>query len=248
VLGLYFCCGVVVGAAGYPCQGPSALLRLVSAALWGRLEEIRTDAHSHHSLPPFPHIVGNAVNHAKWSIANAQEVWAGEGLAEAICIERIPPSLCGDADGVTLSAPYMSPLEPDAQVLQMPSSTGPAMEPIVGSGCGFRATVAVLTIFHHPALLLSLIDALATTVTGLHADFSGIQTTVRTLALIKPTRDLRTRLMAASSGMSDAEAKELNLFHDLLEKCLHLNPDKRITPHEALKHPFLASRTHGSSK
>lgn len=60
--------------------------------------------------------------------------------------------------------------------------------------------------------------------------------------MVKPTRDLRTRLFAASSGMSDAEIRELNLFLDLLERCLNLNPDKRIMPHEALKHPFFTSR------
>ncbi|KAL2130660.1 hypothetical protein VTI74DRAFT_6100 [Chaetomium olivicolor] len=64
------------------------------------------------------------------------------------------------------------------------------------------------------------------------------KTSVRTLATIKPTRDLRTRLLAASQGMSDAESRELNHFVDLLERCLTLNPDKRITPAEALRHPF----------
>lgn len=68
------------------------------------------------------------------------------------------------------------------------------------------------------------------------------QTTVKTLAVIKPTRDLRTRLMAASAGMDDAETKDLNLFVDLLEQCLALNPDKRIKPAEALKHPFFTTR------
>jgi serine/threonine-protein kinase PRP4 len=33
--------------------------------------------------------------------------------------------------------------------------------------------------------------------------------------------------------------KELNLFADLLERCLNLNPEKRCTPDEALKHPFI---------
>ncbi|KAK4227451.1 putative Serine/threonine-protein kinase prp4 [Podospora fimiseda] len=64
------------------------------------------------------------------------------------------------------------------------------------------------------------------------------KTTVRTLAVVKPTRDLRTRLLAASSGMNDAETRELNHFIDLLERCLTLNPDKRLTPAEALRHPF----------
>ena len=61
--------------------------------------------------------------------------------------------------------------------------------------------------------------------------------------MIKPTRDLRTRLTAASTGMNDVEAKHLNHFIDLLEQCLTLNPDKRITPSEALKHPFFISRS-----
>lgn len=72
------------------------------------------------------------------------------------------------------------------------------------------------------------------------------KTALRTLAVVKPTRDLRTRLNAASTGMNDAEAKHLNHFIDLLEQCLALNPDKRITPSEALKHPFFASRSAAS--
>jgi serine/threonine-protein kinase PRP4 len=38
--------------------------------------------------------------------------------------------------------------------------------------------------------------------------------------------------------MDDAETRDLHHFIDLLERCLALNPDKRITPLEALKHPF----------
>ena len=59
------------------------------------------------------------------------------------------------------------------------------------------------------------------------------------LTLAKPTRDLRTRLLSASQGLSDDESKELNLFVDLLDRCLTLNPEKRITASEALKHPFI---------
>ncbi|EFX00404.1 serine/threonine-protein kinase [Grosmannia clavigera kw1407] len=69
------------------------------------------------------------------------------------------------------------------------------------------------------------------------------KTTVKTLTVIKPTRDLRTRLLAASAGMDDAETKELNQFHDLLDRCLSLNPDKRILPGDALKHPFFTQRS-----
>ncbi|KAE8348164.1 kinase-like domain-containing protein [Aspergillus coremiiformis] len=57
----------------------------------------------------------------------------------------------------------------------------------------------------------------------------------------KPTRDLKTRLMGKGTrGMTDNEAKELTLFVDLLDRCLSLNPEKRCTPAEALKHPFIA--------
>lgn len=63
--------------------------------------------------------------------------------------------------------------------------------------------------------------------------------TVKTLTFAKPSRDLRTRLMSASKGLTDVETKELTLFADLLDRCLALNPEKRITPTEALKHPFI---------
>ncbi|KAI1300277.1 kinase-like domain-containing protein [Xylaria venustula] len=71
------------------------------------------------------------------------------------------------------------------------------------------------------------------------------KTTIRTLTIVKPARDLRTRLMAASGGMNDVESRDLNNFVDLLERCLALNPDKRITPSEALKHPFFLSKVSG---
>jgi len=66
--------------------------------------------------------------------------------------------------------------------------------------------------------------------------------------MTKPTRDLRTRLMTASSGMDDAEVRQLNHFHDLLDRCLNLNPEKRITPAEALKHPFFTDRVASASR
>lgn len=68
------------------------------------------------------------------------------------------------------------------------------------------------------------------------------QTNVRILPVIKPTRDLRTRLTAASSGMDEAEARHLNHFHDLLDRCLAVNPEKRISPTDALRHPFFQEK------
>ncbi|KAI4249988.1 MAG: hypothetical protein L6R42_008822 [Xanthoria sp. 1 TBL-2021] len=62
---------------------------------------------------------------------------------------------------------------------------------------------------------------------------------VRILNFTKPTRDLRSRLMANAKDMDDVELKELYSFIDLLDRCLNLNPEKRCTPVEALKHPFI---------
>lgn len=62
---------------------------------------------------------------------------------------------------------------------------------------------------------------------------------VKILNFNKPTRELKPRLLAINSQMQDSEIKELNLFIDLLDKCLNLNPEKRCTPAEALKHPFI---------
>jgi serine/threonine-protein kinase PRP4 len=55
----------------------------------------------------------------------------------------------------------------------------------------------------------------------------------------KPVRDLRSRLVPKGKRLEEQERKEMELFLDLLDKCLDLRPDKRITPVEALKHPFL---------
>lgn len=59
----------------------------------------------------------------------------------------------------------------------------------------------------------------------------------------KPTRDLKTRLMGKGTrGMTDVEVKDLQSFVDFLDRCLSLNPEKRCTPTEALKHPFLTRK------
>ncbi|RMD39526.1 hypothetical protein DV735_g5597, partial [Chaetothyriales sp. CBS 134920] len=55
----------------------------------------------------------------------------------------------------------------------------------------------------------------------------------------KPVRDLRSRLLPRDKRVDEAERREVDLFLDLLDKCLDLRPEKRITPNEALKHPFI---------
>lgn len=55
----------------------------------------------------------------------------------------------------------------------------------------------------------------------------------------KPVRDLKSRLIPKDKRIGEQEKKELESFADLLDKCLDLRPDKRITPVDALKHPFI---------
>ena len=45
--------------------------------------------------------------------------------------------------------------------------------------------------------------------------------------------------MANVKDMNDGEIRELNAFVDLLDRCLSLNPEKRCTPTEALRHSFI---------
>lgn len=49
-------------------------------------------------------------------------------------------------------------------------------------------------------------------------------------------RDLRSRLL---SNMSNEDPKLMKNFIDLLERCLDLDPERRLTAYEALKHPFI---------
>lgn len=56
------------------------------------------------------------------------------------------------------------------------------------------------------------------------------------IAISKPVRDLRSRLL---SNMSNEDPKLMKNFIDLLERCLDLDPERRLTAYEALKHPFI---------
>lgn len=66
-------------------------------------------------------------------------------------------------------------------------------------------------------------------------------TTMRQMNYAKtvPGKDLKARLMANTRSMVPAEIKELNAFVDLVEKCLQLDPARRISPNDALRHPFI---------
>ncbi|KAJ3044801.1 U4/U6 small nuclear ribonucleoprotein prp4 [Rhizophlyctis rosea] len=72
---------------------------------------------------------------------------------------------------------------------------------------------------------------------------------IRKVTVIKPTKDLRARLLSTSSSSATDEEQALIVqFVDLLDKCLQLNPEKRMTVKEALQHPFIyAGSGSGSS-
>ncbi|CAG8506853.1 7942_t:CDS:10, partial [Ambispora leptoticha] len=65
---------------------------------------------------------------------------------------------------------------------------------------------------------------------------------VKTFVINKPTRDLKTRLLSKTSHMMDEDFRLLTAFVELLEKCLNLNPEKRLTVREALLHPFITGK------
>jgi serine/threonine-protein kinase PRP4 len=56
----------------------------------------------------------------------------------------------------------------------------------------------------------------------------------------EPGKDIRSRLSNNSKGLGPLEMKEHMAFVDLLDKCLHLDPARRISPNEALRHGFIA--------
>jgi len=53
-------------------------------------------------------------------------------------------------------------------------------------------------------------------------------------------KDLRSRLNANAKGMTPPEMQEHAAFVDLMDKCLQLDPARRISPNDALRHNFVA--------
>jgi serine/threonine-protein kinase PRP4 len=66
-----------------------------------------------------------------------------------------------------------------------------------------------------------------------------------------PGKDIKTRLLRAANkkGTTKAEhLKDLDDLRDLLDKCLKLDPDERITPRQALAHRFCSSKAATTTK
>ncbi|KAJ7494283.1 kinase-like domain-containing protein [Mycena galericulata] len=68
---------------------------------------------------------------------------------------------------------------------------------------------------------------------------------IRKVHISKPARDLRARLLPSGGAarLGDEETNVLLHFVDLLDRCLALDPARRITPREALAHPFIRGST-----
>ncbi|KAJ9480172.1 Non-specific serine/threonine protein kinase [Pseudozyma hubeiensis] len=77
---------------------------------------------------------------------------------------------------------------------------------------------------------------------SMEPDKSTGSSVVRRVMLQKPSSDLRSRLLPADAvkQLKADEVKMTNHFIDLLERCLELDPAKRIKPKDALEHAFLA--------
>lgn len=59
------------------------------------------------------------------------------------------------------------------------------------------------------------------------------------MVFTQPTQDLKALLLGDRSALTPEELAELKQFVDLLDKCLNLNPKQRMTPDQALRHPFI---------
>lgn len=66
---------------------------------------------------------------------------------------------------------------------------------------------------------------------------------LKKIVFTKPTRDVKSRILAASSpNLPEEESRLVMVFVDFLDKCFALTPEKRLTPKEALLHPFINSK------
>jgi len=62
---------------------------------------------------------------------------------------------------------------------------------------------------------------------------------IKPLNLQKPPKELKQRVLGGGGPTAEGDGQLLASFVDLLGRCLELNPEKRITPTEAFRHPFI---------
>ncbi|KAI8920408.1 kinase-like domain-containing protein [Entophlyctis helioformis] len=63
---------------------------------------------------------------------------------------------------------------------------------------------------------------------------------IKTVTVIKATKDLRQTLLAGAGRLGEDEQWLVQQFADLLDRALHLSPERRLTVKEALQHPFIS--------
>ena len=61
------------------------------------------------------------------------------------------------------------------------------------------------------------------------------------MSTITPSRDLLQSLIGGQK-LDDAHLRKVQQLKDFLEKCLMLDPAKRITINQALTHPFITEK------
>ena len=61
---------------------------------------------------------------------------------------------------------------------------------------------------------------------------------IKLITYTQPKESLEAILMKAASASENKDT--VRSFADFLEKCFMLDPDKRLTPQDALRNPFLA--------
>ena len=61
------------------------------------------------------------------------------------------------------------------------------------------------------------------------------------MSSIPPSRELLAALIG-SQNLDDAHMRKVHQLKDFLEKCLMLDPSKRITINQALVHPFITEK------
>lgn len=62
----------------------------------------------------------------------------------------------------------------------------------------------------------------------------------RLIEITQPTRDLTSMLRSAKAGGDDGQL--VGAFGQLLDQCIALDPTKRISVYDALKHPFFTGK------
>lgn len=84
---------------------------------------------------------------------------------------------------------------------------------------------------------------------SIERDRSTGQLSYRQLNLMKvaPKKDLRSRILDSTPGDDPTSTKQVREFVDLLDKCLQLDPARRISPADALRHGFVTQRASASN-